>query len=980
MKRILSLFVSLSCLLTCLTGGFSALADTEPNQAEPSTETSAGVQNSHTDSSAEGQEVPTYTAYRQAYAAMAAGTQTIKISASAYKEIRSGAQAQAVDFEGKSGVLRWDNEEGSVIYEFTVPQDGWYELNLSYYALPSRGIPLTVGVKIDGAYPFDGAEEFELPRLWKDEVEEFLSDSSGNEFAPTQVEVFQYQTMKAKDSSGFVTDPYQFALTAGTHTIELFSINEPFVLEYLELTPPPAVPTYAELAQTYAQNGYAHCGSDTLIIEGEDAAYKSASYLAPKSDSSDPSVSPTDPWVRKINYIGSTNWQTPGEIITWTVKPTKTGLYKLGFKFRQNQVLNGLSYRRLTINGELPFAEAAAIAFPFQTGWQYKELADAEGNPYLLYLQEGEEYTFSLEVTMGDISTPAGRLGAVMETVGTLYRQMVKITGETPDYNRDYELFDQIPGFNDSLTACRTELEDIAKQVETISGKQGSSNAATIRTLTAVLKNMVENQYIAHQYKKLFYDTYCSVSALVYEMSKMPLDLDYMALADPDTEVSGTTASFFAKIPFSFQRFLSSFITDYNSNSSTEGAEKDPITIWVNWGRDQARVLSDLVQSEFTPETGIPVNIRMTNASYIHGILSGNGPDCSLNMPRSEPVNLALRDAMYDLKQFDDYEEVIKRYESLPDALVPYTFNDGVYALPDTVSFYMMFVRTDVLAEYGLETPKTWDEFIAVTAELARNNLQVSLPYNQILQMTQVNSGVGALSIFPTLLMQNGGSIYNEDLTKTELLTPTAIQSFEFWTSLITEYKQPVTADFYNRFRVGVMPLGVQNYSMYIQLTMAAPEITGKWQMLPIPGVEQPDGTINNLEAGGGTGCGIMNVSKNKAGGWEFLKWWTDADTQLSYSNNCESILGVSGRVATANLDALTRMGWDSDSLDALLSQWDQLTEVEEIPGGYYTARVIEQAYWNVVNNKKNVKDMLVEWAAVADEEIARKRHQYHLD
>lgn len=88
----------------------------------------------------------------------------------------------------------------------------------------------------------------------------------------------------------------------------------------------------------------------------------------------------------------------------------------------------------------------------------------------------------------------------------------------------------------------------------------------------------------------------------------------------------------------------------------------------------------------------------------------------------------------------------------------------------------------------------------------------------------------------------------------------------------------------------------------------------------------------------------------------------------------------MSGRVATANLDALTRMGWDSDSLDALLSQWDQLTEVEEIPGGYYTARVIEQAYWNVVNNKKNVKDMLVEWAAVADEEIARKRHQYHLD
>jgi hypothetical protein len=41
---------------------------------------------------------------------------------------------------------------------------------------------------------------------------------------------------------------------------------------------------------------------------------------------------------------------------------------------------------------------------------------------------------------------------------------------------------------------------------------------------------------------------------------------------------------------------------------------------------------------------------------------------------------------------------------------------------------------------------------------------------------------------------------------------------------------------------------------------------------------------------------------------------------------------------------------------------------------------MVDQAYWNVVNNGKNAKDMLIEWAANGDNEIARKRKQYNLD
>jgi ABC-type glycerol-3-phosphate transport system substrate-binding protein len=149
--------------------------------------------------------------------------------------------------------------------------------------------------------------------------------------------------------------------------------------------------------------------------------------------------------------------------------------------------------------------------------------------------------------------------------------------------------------------------------------------------------------------------------------------------------------------------------------------------------------------------------------------------------------------------------------------------------------------------------------------------------------------------------------------------------------------------------------------------------------MVPIPGFEDENGNVNNVQAGSGTGCGILRISKNPELGWEFLKWWTSAATQLEYSNNCESILGVSGRVATSNVEALTKMGWTNESIKNLLAQLRMMQEVPEVAGSYYTSRCIDQAYWNVVNTGKNAKDMIIKWAEIADTEIQRKREQYNV-
>ena len=146
------------------------------------------------------------------------------------------------------------------------------------------------------------------------------------------------------------------------------------------------------------------------------------------------------------------------------------------------------------------------------------------------------------------------------------------------------------------------------------------------------------------------------------------------------------------------------------------------------------------------------------------------------------------------------------------------------------------------------------------------------LPHIKIVAATTVNTGAGGLSIFPTLLMQNGESVYNSELNATNLASPVSVKTFKFWTDFYTRYKLNPDANFYQRFRVGTIPLGIAPYTQYLTFAVAAPEIEGKWAVYELPGVKKADGTIDRSAAGSGTGCAIMKSSKDKESAWEFLK------------------------------------------------------------------------------------------------------------
>ena len=183
--------------------------------------------------------------------------------------------------------------------------------------------------------------------------------------------------------------------------------------------------------------------------------------------------------------------------------------------------------------------------------------------------------------------------------------------------------------------------------------------------------------------------------------------------------------------------------------------------------------------------------------------------------------------------------------------------------------------------------------------------------------------------------------------------------------------------DFYNLFRTGTCPLGISPYSMYTTLKAAAPEINGLWSVKQLPGTTAADGSVRHTTAGSGSACSILKVSENREEAWEFLKWWTSAETQLAYSNEIEALLGSTGRVAVSNIEALKNMSWEPEMKAEVLAAWGNVTEIPEYPGGYYVARSIYQSFWNVVNSNYTAKDVLLKYSKQADAEMAQKWSQY---
>ena len=73
----------------------------------------------------------------------------------------------------------------------------------------------------------------------------------------------------------------------------------------------------------------------------------------------------------------------------------------------------------------------------------------------------------------------------------------------------------------------------------------------------------------------------------------------------------------------------------------------------------------------------------------------------------------------------------------------------------------------------------------------------------------------------------------------------------------------------------------------------------------------------------------------------------------------------------------MSRLAWDPDALKIILEQWNNVVEIEEVPGSYYVGRSVDQAFWATKNGVSSSKEAIIDWADICDKEIERKYAEY---
>lgn len=889
------------------------------------------------------------------------------------------AQTVSVTDSRSGGEIKFSERDAVALSEgqshdftLTTPAAGGYWLSVVYRAIPGRQINPEASFTLTGA-DAQYQQSLYFARRWVDihTNGRFQLDSNGNEVLP-----------KTQEESVWQQAVYGLSAETGSAAVQLekgeYTLNLKLASEAVEIGDVRLISEQPQSYESYlasVKNPQSAAEAEPVTLETELIAAKSDSSIIATYDRSSPTISPNYPDTIALNIVGGGAYSEQGQWIEWHFSVEKDGFYSISARYQQDGLRELGVGRKIYIDGVIPFAEFENFLFPYCTNYSTLTLADEAGEPYAVYLTAGE-HTLRMEVSQTHLEQAIIELKNYISECNSMYRRIISITGADPDIYRDYYLDKELPELMPFLNDSVTRLNALATSIEACSEDGEGSESATLHDTVRTLERFIKKPYKIPATLSEFKNRIDSMADLIQTLETQSLTLDYITFTPKD--IPQEEQGFFGKLwsgvsktfnylGFRFKAFLASFSGE---DRTTSGTAPRTIKVWINMGdilvsgsasgRDQMQIIRQLSDDSFTTEHNISVEFSLVSAgdTLSQAILAGKGPDVALFVGEQTVVNLGIRGVLADMTEMPDYDALAAQvYDS---ALVPFTFGGGVYAMPVTQTFNMMFVRDDIFSELGLAVPNTWDDFYAVQKKLAEKKLEIGIPESQ--------------DIFEMLLMQHGGSIYNEDCTASALKSQEAVEAFAQWTDLYIKYTLPLSFSFVNRFRTGEMPIGIMSYTMYNQLCVAAPEIKDQWSMYPVPATVRADGTLDRSQASVNTGCVIMKGSEELDAAYEFMRWWIDSKTQTEFGRQVESVLGKSARYNTANSVTFEQLNWTGRELEVLREARRDVSDTPQTMVTYYVSRCISNAFRRVVYSYEKPRDVIYRYSDDLDLEFDRKK------
>lgn len=850
----------------------------------------------------------------------------------------------------------------------------------------AMGITAIPEERADGTYI-----TYKMPEVWTNDISKLIDDQTvrfftedidKNEIRASMKQAPEWTSYEFRDSNGFFEESFEFALIPdenGLVTLSLKSVNEPIAISSIKLVPHQSNISYEEYIKKYEN---APEGTDSIKIEAEYFSSTSTQTIYPIEDRTSAITSPSATDRTVLNTIGGEKWQGSGQWVAYKFTVGSSGLYQIAARYRQ-AVLDGMFVSRAIYiysdstvapgddgyyNG-LPFSEAARLQFGYSGEWQSGAVNDGDfEDGFQFYFKEGVVYTMRIEVTLGTMGEIVNTVQASLDIINSCYLDILKLTGSNPDEYTDYNFNRVMPNTMANFVIQSRVLYGVAEDLAEIAGDK-SSMTATLEKVARLLETMSDQDQVAKNLEQLKTNI-GSLGTWIGDAKTQPLQLDYIVIQGESAELPEAEAGFWKAMIFELTKFIKSFFRNYDRMGALVDIEEgEAVEVWLAYGRDQSQVIRSLINNDFTPNTGVAVDLKLVAAgTLLPSILSGKGPDVYIGLAQSDVINYAIRGALVPVDDMSEFDETLAAFNDAAMIVLGITGSDGVfrtYGLPETQAFNMMFVREDILAELDIEIPRTWDAVLEAIPILQANNMQI-----------------GMHTDYKVFLYQMEGELYADDGMRINLDSNVALTAFNTMCNMFTMYSFPYKYDFANRFRTGEMPIGFAAYTAtYNQLKVFATEIEGLWGFYPMPGyINETTGELNNDSVSTVTAIVMITGCSDEKGAWEFMKWHAGAQCQIDYSNEMVALIGPSAKHPTANLEALESLPWTNEEYVQLKAQFDNLASIPNYPGSYIIDRYTNFAFLDAYNEGADPIEELRRYIITINKEITRKRGEFDLE
>jgi multiple sugar transport system substrate-binding protein len=346
-------------------------------------------------------------------------------------------------------------------------------------------------------------------------------------------------------------------------------------------------------------------------------------------------------------------------------------------------------------------------------------------------------------------------------------------------------------------------------------------------------------------------------------------------------------------------------------------AEGDgPLTVWVMG--DSGTNFESLVEP-FVAESGHEVEVvaipwDSIDEKLTTSVASGSGPDV-LQIGLSKLRTFADAGALLPL------DDLIGDYAGLDPANFPSgvsgdatSVNGQIVSIPWVSDTRVLFTRTDILAENGIDgPPATWDELRDDAKVLAgRGSGQFGY---------YIPQWDAPLPVEMTWSL--GGDVIDSE-GNVDFDTPEFHKAVDIYTGLYADGSVPTNGDFDQTqgFISGVAPMLVSGPYLGKAIADGAPELEGKWQASLLPAED----SSTSLFAG--SNLGVWANTDQQEASLELLEFLSQPETQLDWYELSGELPTVSSALDDADLNSDPNVAVYTEQLASskvlpLVSNWD---------------------------------------------------------